>query len=454
MTKARKPPSLLLRLSLSALGVVLLSLGLIGLSVDRAFRATEQTALRERLESAVFAVLAGLEVEDSGQVSWAGAPADSLPTQPESGLYAGVRTASDEWLSPSTLGVDIQARDDPVARVARGAEQFRPAGPDRPWSVYRLGLGWETAGGEIVDVTVWAAEDRARIDQAMASFRGDLWRWLGLAAVVLLVAQLALLFLPLQILRRVAAEVADVESGACEQLTGRYPRELTPLTENLNALLATERANAEQYSRALGDLAHSLKTPLAVINSQIDAGERIGAAELRETVAQMQARIRSELDRAARSGRRTMLPPLNIAPVAERVVRSLRKLYPDVDFETRVSDALRANVAERDLLEVLGNLLENAAKYGDSRVRASFEPHSSAGRRSGLSVIIDDDGPGLGTEQFTRMLQRGVRGDRIAEGQGLGLSIVQRIAESYHGEVRAAVSPLGGLRVEVELKPS
>ena len=451
MLNALKPPSLLFRLSLSALLVVLLALGLIGLSVDRAFRASEESALRERLESAAFAVLAGLDVEASGSVEWAVGPAESLLTQPESGLYAGVYTGEDQWLSPSTVGVEI-----PVAEilVARGSSRFQAAGDDRPWYVYKLGLGWETQSGEIVDLTVWTAEDRTRLAQAMATFRGDLWRWLALAALVLLVAQFVLLFQPLQILRRVASEVGEIEAGQRERLGSRYPRELTPLTENLNALLATERANAEQYSRALGDLAHSLKTPLAVLNSQLDSGERIGKAELREAVSQMQARIRSELDRAARSGRRTMLPREKIEPIVQRVVRSLRKLYPDVGFEVQVEASLRANVAERDLMEILGNLLENAAKYGESEVHATLETHSTSRRRNGLRILVDDGGSGLDEARFAEMLKRGVRGDEIAEGQGLGLSIVQRIVDSYHGSIRGGPSPLGGLRVEVELKPS
>lgn len=451
MLTPRKPPSLLLRLSLSALLAVLLAMVLIGLSVERAYRAAEQTALRERLESAVFAVLAGLEVEPGGRLVWEGAPADSRLTQPQSGLYAGVYSAEDSWYSPSSIGIRIPI----AARVtARGGERFETPEGDLPWYVYQIGLGWETAEGDIVDLSVWAAEDPARIEQSLASFRGDLWRWLGLASLVLLAAQLVLLLQPLQILRRVAFEIRDIESGRREQISGRYPRELTPLTENLNALLKTERANVEQYHRALGDLAHSLKTPLAVINSELESGGQPSVAALRETIAQMQGRIRVELDRAARSGRRTMLPPLPVAPVVERVTRSLRKLYPETNFETRVSPSITANVAERDLLEVLGNLMENSAKYGRGQVSVSLEAHSSSARRSGLRLRVDDDGPGLAAETFSAMLQRGVRGDQRAEGQGLGLSIVQRIVESYHGSIRQTDSPLGGLQVEVTLNPS
>ncbi|MDT8410635.1 MAG: ATP-binding protein [Wenzhouxiangellaceae bacterium] len=446
-----RPPSLLLRLALSALIILVLSLGLIGLAVERAFRASEHMALQERLESASFAVIAGLEVEPNGALDWAGPPTDSLLTQPESGLYAGVVTANDAWQSPSTLGVELTLDHE---LLPRGSSRWQEPREQQPWHVYRLGLGWELPNGEVIDLTVWVAEDRRRLDQAVASFRGDLWRWLLLAAMVMLVAQMIMLSQPLLVLRRVGTELRDVEAGRREHLQGRYPRELTPLTENLNALLKTERANAEQYSRALGDLAHSLKTPLAVLNAQLEAGNSIGKAELREAVDQMQARIRSELDRAARSGRRTMLPPLEVAPVVERVARTLGKLYPDMNFETSVEPALRANIAERDLLEILGNLLENAAKYGRKRVRVEVEVHSSSARRSGLRIVIDDDGPGLDRQRFGQMLQRGVRGDEMAEGQGLGLSIVQRIVESYHGVMRAGTSPLGGLRVETELKPS
>ncbi|MGK7296180.1 MAG: hypothetical protein ACNS61_10215, partial [Candidatus Wenzhouxiangella sp. M2_3B_020] len=234
MAHPDRPPSLLLRLTVSALVVVVLSLSLIGLVVDRAFRAAEEAALRERLESTIFAVLAGLEVGEDGGVDWAGAPADSLLTQPQSGLIAGVYTPTDAWLSPSTLGIDVPVEREPVAR---GSERFLPAEPERPWHVYRVGLGWETASGDIVDLAVWVAEDRSRTRNAIASFRRDLWRWLALATAVLVLAQMALLSYPVVILRRVAGEVRRVESGRQELLGGRYPRELTPLTENLNALL-------------------------------------------------------------------------------------------------------------------------------------------------------------------------------------------------------------------------
>ncbi|PKL96312.1 MAG: hypothetical protein CVV18_02220 [Gammaproteobacteria bacterium HGW-Gammaproteobacteria-8] len=443
-------PSLLLRLSISAVVVVILALGLIGLVVNRAYLAAERVALDERLENTVFAVLAGLEVSDDGGLDWAGAPAESLLTQAQSGLYAGVYGGVDEWLSPSTLGLSIPL-DQPA--VARGEAMRQAADAQSPWHVYRLGLGWELPDGRIVDLVVWAAEAPERLQQSVRGFRANLWRWLALAAVVLLAAQVLLLFQPLHVLRRIAAEIREIEAGKREQLGGGYPRELTPLTENLNALLATERSNVEQYSQALGDLAHSLKTPLAVLNARAESGEPIPADEMLESVRQMQLRIRDELERAARTARRTLLPPLALRPHAEKMLRSLGKLYGEVDFTLACDPALQANIAERDLIEILGNLLENAAKYGDGKVRLALSVPPRSGRRSGVIIEVADNGPGLASGQFEKLLQRGVRGDQRAEGQGLGLAIVQRIVDSYHGQIRAERSEWGGLKLLVELRP-
>lgn len=450
MSRRPRPPSLLVRLTLTALAIVIVALSLIGLAVDRAFVAAEREAQRERLEAVAVSILSGLEVGADGSLSWMGVTADVLPMQPATGLYAGAFTSTDRWLSPSTVGLAV-----PVQRgeVRRGDADFRIAEEQDEWTVYRLGLGWELDDGKLIDLEVWSAEDARRVAGAMAAFRQDLWRWLGIVAGVLLLAQTLLLAQPLLVLRRVAGEVSELESGTREQLTARYPRELEPLTENLNALMRTERANAERTRQALGDLAHSLKTPIAVLQAQSDSDTGVDADELRETVALMQTRIRSELDRAARSARRTMLPALEIAPHAQRLIRTLEKLYPDVRFTLECEHDLTAHVAERDLNEVLGNLLDNAAKYGGRRVALGLASVPSEGRRDGLRVRVEDDGPGIESQRFEGLLQRGVRGDERADGHGLGLAIVHRVVESYEGHLRSGRSALGGLRVELELRP-
>ena len=445
-------PSLLFRLAISALLVLALSLGLIGFAVDHAFRAAERTALQERLDSNLFIVLAGLEVGPGGDVQWTGNLGESLLAQPGSGIYAGAFTEQASWLSPSTIDAPVD-RLLQLPDLARGAQSIMEPGENDDFFVYQMGFGWETEAGEIIDLNVWAAEDRLRTEQTAAAFRGDLWRWLLLAGAVMLMAQLVMMALPIRVLRKVAGEVRAVESGRQQRLTGQYPRELKPLTDNLNALMETERANTQQYQSALGDLAHSLKTPLAVINAQLDDMPRSNAMEIRQTVTEMQHRIRHELDRAARSGRRTMLPMLEIKPVAQRMIESLRKLYPNQSFQLECPADLVANVAERDLIEVIGNLLDNAAKYSGGLAILRLHSAPAGPRRNGLCLIVDDDGPGLVQEEFERMLQRGIRGDQRSEGQGLGLAIVERIVSSYQGRIEAQNSPLGGLRVIAEFRP-
>ncbi|MBY6205423.1 ATP-binding protein [Halomonas denitrificans] len=448
----RPAPSLFVRLAASALVVLLVALGLIGLAIQQAYRGAAELALGERLEGAAFQVLAGMDVDAEGRLVPPDNLGDSLLARPESGLYAGIVANSASWASPSVLGTSVEPL---AASVERGTEQRIPAGED-DLHRYRIGLGWELPDGRIVDFVIWAAEDRARLDETLARFRSVLWRWLVLAGLILLIALIVLLIQPLMVLRRVAGEIGDVEAGRSDRLRGRYPRELEPLTANLNALLETERSNVEQYRRALGDLAHSLKTPLAVLGTQLD-DDSVDLESLRETVEQMRVRVRAELDRALRSGRRTMRALVGVRPVLERAVRTLGKLYRGVDFELDVDAGLAANVEERDLLELVGNLAENAGKYGSSHVRVSATQGTASLRRRGLRICVDDDGPGMSGEDFEKMLQRGVRGDQRrggpVEGQGLGLSIVERIVSSYDGSVRAERSPLGGLRVIVDLPP-
>ena len=446
-----RPPSLRARLLLAATVALLLALTLVGLAVDRAFQGAAQAAMEERLESTAFLVLATLEVDEHGRPSITDTLAESRLDRPGSGLHAGAITPYGSWESPSLLGVV----NPPNARVIeRGRELFRGPEVGGNWNVWALGLGWEQPGGEIVDLTIWAAEDPERLKASIAGFRADLWRWLVLAAGLVIAAQFLILMLLFKPLRRVAREISQIEQGQRESLDQHYPKELQPLTANLNALLTTERANAEQYQRALADLAHALKTPLAVIRARLAERRDAEALALKQSVDQMRRLVRHELDRAALSGRRTMLAPVAVREVLERMVESLGKLYPEARFELVVAPGLKAYLTERDLMELAGNLIENAAKSGGGRVRVAAAHKGSPGhRRPGLELTVEDDGPGMDPERFEDYRQRGVRGDERREGQGLGLSIVDRIVRSYDGRLKLFASELGGAGVRVELPP-
>lgn len=441
-------PSLLIRLMIGAVLALVLALMLIALAVDRGFRSAAESALAERLESVVFLILSTTNVDEQGRPIVDESLAEPRLEQPGSGLHAGALTPVGEWRSPSLVGVT----DPPDYRLLeRGRELFQGPETGGRWHVFAMGLGWEQADGQIVDLTIWAAEDPARFRSTVSGFRGDLWRWMMLAAALLIGAQIAILVMLLKPLRGVAQDVADIEAGRAERLSGQYPRELQPLTANLNALLETERSNATHYRQALADLAHALKTPLAVIRARLDGDSPPDRAELADALDDMDRLLRRQLERAARSTRRTLYQPVSVVPLLKRLADSLTRLYAadDVQFELQGPNDLSARIDERDLMEICGNLMENAAKYGGGRVRVSVHPGPSGTRHAGLSIVIDDDGPGFPDSRLADLLQRGVRADERREGQGLGLAIAAQLIEAYDGRLEQVPSELGGAALRI-----
>lgn len=445
-------PSILLR-SLAGAGLaLLLALSLIAFAVDRGFRGAAENALQERLSSVVFLILSTIELDESGQPMVAETLAEPRLTRPGSGLHAGAMTPKGEWVSPSLIG---ETRPPRARLIDRNSELFRGPEVDGTWYVYAIGLGWEQPDGEIIDLTIWAAEDPARFRDTVAGFRGDLWRWLLLAAIVVIGAESIILTLLLRPLRHVARDVADIEAGRRSSLDGRYARELQPLTANLNALLATERDNAAHYRRALADLAHALKTPLAVIRARLQSDHELDPVTLDQALDDMDHLIRRQLERAARSTRRTLNQPLAVLPQLRRLADSIGRLYAadGLRIELVGDDSLTARIDSRDLMELCGNLMDNAAKYGHGRMRISVQVGQAGVREDGVLIRIEDDGPGMTPARFSKLLQRGVRDDERRDGQGLGLAISQQLVEAYGGRMSTGDSELGGAAITIELPP-
>jgi two-component system sensor histidine kinase PhoQ len=257
--------------------------------------------------------------------------------------------------------------------------------------------------------------------------------------------------------------MSRVESGDSEQLDSQYPLELTGLTERINAFINNEREQRTRYRHTLADLAHSLKTPLAVIRSQLESttgDEPARRNSVLDQVRRMNDLVAYQLSRAATSGRQTFASAVPIASHAEDLVQSLEKVYTakNVLCEFDIEDGAVFYGEQGDLLELLGNLLENAFKWAGHRVLlvAKMQPQTQPGRqRPGLSLSVEDDGPGIADEKIEKVLQRGVRGDERVQGHGIGLSIVQDIVHAYQGELVVDRSPeFGGARFSVRLAAS
>src|SRR5688500_17401265 len=278
---------------------------------------------------------------------------------------------------------------------------------------------------------------------------------LGLVAIGSMLAGFALVRAGLKPLHEIRRRLAEVQSGRARQVLGRYPSEVQPLVQDLNGLLAHQ---AQAVSRAVakaGDLAHGLKTPLAVLAQEAERAAANGQTELAAAIGEHVERMRRQIEyhlahaRAAASGA-TPGARSAIRPSAEGLARTLQRLHADRGIAIAIDVPAQSVVRcqREDLDEMLGNLLDNACKWARTRVALSIAPDAGGDR---VAILVDDDGPGLAAPMRDAVLQRGVRADEAAPGSGFGLAIVRAIAEVYGGSIVLAASPLGGLRARLVL---
>ncbi|MDQ3288264.1 MAG: ATP-binding protein [Pseudomonadota bacterium] len=461
--------------SLQARQVLAASLGLIaflalaGYALDRAFLETAENNLRQRLRSYALAFAAEGEFARNGEFIPPFQSVDPRLEMPGSGLYAEVVLPQGHWDSPSAVGPSLPSGE---MLPARG-ETFEGPLPitelgGRPGEAYRYGYGviWDAGGDARAEFpyTIYILEDTTMLRQQVRVFREALWRYLGGAGLILLLLQALILRWSLRPLRRVIDELKRVQRGVASGMSEQHPRELEPLTESINAFIESERQNLDQQRNTLADLAHSLKTPLAVLRARLENDEppdAAGDAELREEVAVQLRRMNDivsyQLARAASGGHALFAAPIGIEPHAEVIVRGLEKVYAakGVLCEFDVAEGVQFHGEAGDLQELLGNLLENAFKWAKSRVLLTVKSGETApNRRPGLLFAVDDDGPGIPPEKVALILQRGVRGDERVQGHGIGLAIVQDIVRAYRGTLDVRPSEeLGGARFEVHLPP-
>jgi len=411
-----------------------------GLALQRAFEASAQQSQLERMQTLAYALLGSAEPGESGELSFSDRELpDSRLLRPQSGLEAALFSPSAAllWGSPS-LADDVPT----PAPQPIGAWRFEPL-PGR--FILLFGVSYASQGEAPRPYTLLLSEDSGQYDAQVRAYRRTLVIWLGGGAVVLLILQGAVMRWSLKPLRHLVRELAEVEDGQRERIEGRYPDELRPLTEGLNAMIVNERGQQSRYRNALGDLAHSLKTPLAVLNG---IAERPGADHqtlLAEQVARMGHIVQHQLKRAATVGSRTLSEPSALRPLVEKITGALAKVYQPrkLRFEIAVAETLRLRADANDLYELIGNLLDNAAKYGREQVR-----FTARREKREVVMVVEDDGLGF-PDEATHLLERGIRADTRHEGQGLGLGAVKDIVDAYQGTLALERSALGGGRVVV-----
>jgi two-component system, OmpR family, sensor histidine kinase PhoQ len=431
--------------------VVLFAVTIVGL--DIAFRESTDRARLELLEVQALGLIALAEPDATGELRL---PADAIDPQFEvanSGLYGALfdRNGRAVWQSLSLLGRDFPVDD----RVSAGERQHLKADVPGfpPLDALLMGITWEFADGRTASYTFAIAVSLESYLARQAAFRRNLIGWfLGITVTMLIVISGLLTFV-LRPLRRLERQVREVEGGERASLTGRYPSELVGLANNLNALIETERRRLARYRNTLDDLAHSLKTPLAAMRTLLsEQGQRSEAERttaLDRELDRMDQRVSYQLRRARASGATGLgTEPVAVAPIVDDLKQTLDKVYRDKRMECTLDVAPSATFRgdPGDLTETLGNLMDNAYKYGRHRVHVT-----ARSRADRLFVTVGDDGRGIGAELAATLFERGTRADESVPGQGIGLAVVRETVELYHGTLDVGRSELGGAELRVEL---
>ncbi|MBA2676002.1 ATP-binding protein [Ramlibacter sp.] len=436
--------SLRARLLLGAALVLLAFLAGAGVAVQRAHEDSVRAAHYVRLQGTVYLLLAQAELDPAGGLVMPRETAEPRLSLPGSGLYAAIYNTDrgQEWRSASTVGMRAPFR----RTVETGQWHFEAVEGEAGTSFLSAtyAVRW-AAGARAAPLVLSVLEERGEFKREVRVFARTLWAWLGGAAALLLAAQLLLLRWSLAPLRRLAGEILRVENGEQPRIEGLYPNEVSGLTDNLNTLIQQERVRQTRYKEALSFLAHSLKTPLAVLRGALHDTAQLPAA-VEQQVARMDGIVQHQLGRAAASGSARFTPPIAVLPVLQRIREALRKVYADrgVAFSVECDAGLAWRIDEGDLFEIAGNLMDNAGKWARSRVAARVWRDGAR-----LRIRVDDDGPGFSdTESILRMH---VRLDERVPGHGVGLAVVNDLVASHEGELVLGRAEIGGARADVVL---
>jgi len=415
-----------------------------GFALDRILTTSIVRNFDEQLTYVLNGMIAASEIGPEGEVRFNRPPADQRFIEPYSGVYFQVsgegadtfpsRSLWDRRLRVSSGHFDLQPHIYDSSEFA--SEPLRVAERD------------VILPGSEVRWRFQVAQSREMIDSQIRELRETLfWSFLALGLGLLILAALQTIY-GLWPLRRVQREVAAIRSGTKQRISDSFPTEIQPLTEEINQLLAHSEEQAEEARRHAGNLAHALKTPLTVITNAATAH----TPDLADTVCREASLMRRQVDhhlaRARAIGRRASAQArARVWESVEAVQRAVDRLYEGVTVDITGNRTVEVRVERQDLDEMVGNLVENAAKYGNGRVFITVERNDGT-----VDVIVEDDGPGIPEQERVSIFDRGARLDTGKPGTGLGLAIVRDVAQIYGGHVRLEQSEdLGGLLARLTL---
>jgi signal transduction histidine kinase len=427
--------------------IALLLLG--GFALDRVLSRSIVANFDEQLVRVLNSMIGASEIGPASEVRFTRPPADQRFIEPYSGLYFQISgNGADTFASRSLWDRRLEVSNDhnDVKPHLYDSNEFSAVGHPEP---IRVAERDAILPGSPVRWRFQVAQSRETIDDQIRQLRSTLfWSFLALGIGLIVLAALQT-FYGLWPLRRMRQEVASIRSGTRTRIGEDFAAEVRPLTEEINQLLAHSEAQAEEARRHAGNLAHALKTPLTVITNAATAD----SPDLDDTIIREASVMRRQIDhhlaRARAIGRRaTVQARARVWDSLEAVQRAMDRLYEGVTVDIAGTHDAEVRVERQDLDEMVGNLVENAAKYGGGRVFVTVEPKNKM-----VDIVVEDDGPGIPEADIGSLFTRGARLDTTGKpGTGLGLAIVRDVAEIYGGSIHLEQSEdLGGLLARLTL---
>jgi two-component system sensor histidine kinase PhoQ len=461
----RPTNSIIGRLLIASLILLPLFCGILGFSLDKAFTESLKSNEKAQLLLQAYALIASAELNNNELWLPEQLTEDKL-NQVSSGLFAVVYSDKDSkaiWTSPSAKNSSITQNWSPE-ELPSGDQLFTELDHhgEKLFS-FQYSVTWETSDKQNLTFQFGIFNNQQAFNEQISIYQKSLWGWLGAIAISIIILQTLILKWGLKPIRTVANDLSSIQGGQSSQLNGHYPIELIEMTNSINALLATEAEQRTRYKDSLSNLAHSLKTPLAIMQGSLyelrnsndqdkknptDINTSSAKKELSEQIKRIDQIISYQLKRSVVAPRNPFSTMVNVRHQCEKVISALTKVYRDdkTITEIKMEEDLYFRGDEDDLLEVLGNILDNAFKYGGGHLRI----HAKQINKNKVKISIEDNGNGISDALKNKVLRRGERADTSQQGQGIGLSTVTDIISHYGGSLKLESSSLGGLAVIIE----
>jgi two-component system sensor histidine kinase PhoQ len=448
--------SLSARLLISVSLLLVFFFGMTIVVLNSAFREAGEEAQQDILDGQLMALIAAAEPNVDGELEMPPDLSEPRFGNLGSGLYGALTDDSNfpVWTSRSALGTYVPYGEQP----SPGQRTFSRIELEdgTPLMALSLHVQWELASSDLKPYTFSVAQSLDSFNAQLAGFRRQLFTWFGAVALIMLFSISMVMRGLLKPLRQIESEISDVEGGNRQSLSDDFPDELSSVARNMNLLIGSERGRAERYRNTLDNLAHSLKTPLAAIRAVLTEQRSSEVTEKIEAqIERMNDIVRYQLKIPAARSKKFGVIALPVKKELKKLVDGLHKVYKDKNpsIDVDLADGIVFRGESGDFLELAGNLLDNACKCCEAAVKLTIAPLSVGKGSGGMRIIVEDDGPGIPEEARAPLLERGMRLDESAPGQGIGLAVVTDIAASYGGTVTISDSTLGGAKISVTVNP-